>query len=177
MKPLECWATQNTALLQALEEFEPLARQLPLGVNDMEGAMPVLTPTIANLKAVACVHAPVHQDLPYPRWSVLAPVIVRPGAVLSVTHDGVTHQRELKKGELIILDSHAPHALSAPTNWPSQDQLDALSAPERERLKRQHLSVFLNCDRPVRPTREQAEAMFCDLLHVSAPKPKARRFR
>lgn len=172
MSALECWSPQSDALLRALDEFVPVARNLPIGATDLEGSTPIATPRMADIQAVACVHAPTHQDLPYPRWSVLAPVLVREDAVLTVVSDGVEHTRKLRKGELIILDSHSPHSLSAPEGWPSQEELDKLPEHEREALKRKNLSVFLNYDTPVRPTRQQAEAEFARILHLSAPAPR-----
>lgn len=177
MQALEAWQPKTPGLLEAVADFVPLARDLPFGSNDFEGSTPIATPKIGQLKAVACVHAPPHQDLPYPRWSVLAPVIVRPNARLSVQGASGSRSMTVSTGEIIILDAHAVHSLSKPDGWPEDEELEKMEPSAKEALKRAHMSVFFNYDTPVRPSREQAEAMFAKLLHVAPVRQLSQRLR
>jgi hypothetical protein len=174
---LESWPPAYPGLLSALAEFAPIASKLQFAQTDLEGALPVTTPTIAGVKCVACVYADPHKDLPYPRWTVLAPLSVRPGARVSIEGPtGVTHSAPLDAGQIILFDSHSTHWVDKPKDWPSDEEFAALNHVQKESLKRAHLSVLMSIDNHVRPSREQAERAIAEVLHLApSGRPKKKR--
>lgn len=165
-KPIEAWAPQRTDILQALKEFVPVMSSVALEDTELEDAIPVSTPNIDGLPFAICVYAPFHQDLSHSRYSILAPIILGHDAVLSVKQDGQVIEKNMLMNELVILDSHLPHSLSRPKNWPTSEDMYTMSLEEKTKLKRQNMSVFLNLDYMNRPTREQVEADICRMLHL-----------
>lgn len=176
---LETWSPQHSGLRPALADFEPIARRMKFGAAELEGSMPVTTPTLADMSCVAFVYADPHQDLPYPRWTLLAPVLMRPGARLSVEDaGGQVRTIPLEPGALVIFDSHSKHWVDKPGAWPSDEAMDTMDPVAKDALKREHLSVMLSFDSPQRPTREEAERRVASALHLEpAPgaRPKMRR--
>lgn len=160
-------------IAQALSEFTPLAATLPFEDETLEGSIPVITPQLADVNCVACVYADPHQDLPYPRYSVLAPIKVRPDAQLFVQNeDGSIQSSPLSAGEIVVLDSHQKHWVNKPKNYPAN--WDEWSTTEKRKYKQENMIVFANLDFQEYPTPEMCESRLRKLLCLDAPAPKSK---
>ena len=150
---------------RALDDFAPFAKKLPVA-GHLDGAMPVITPHIAEVKCVACVYAPPHKDLPFPRFSVLAAIDVQPDTHLFVRDNaGKVHSAPLHKGDIVVLDAHLEHWVPKPSDFPSD--WDSLSEQEQNRYKSTRLSVFANIDFANYPSEKDCATSFRKKLHLA----------
>ena len=169
MKPLASHALPSD-ITSALLDFIPHVASLS-SEHALDGDLPVVTPQIGDVKCVACVYADPHRDLPYPRFSALAPITVRENAVLSVRDpSGAVHTKVMKPGELIILDSHSEHWVDKPHDYPHN--WDSLSTEDKHAYKSKNMIVFANMDFDVYPSVAQCEEKFRRLLYLPTPKKK-----
>lgn len=162
-------------ITQALSEFAPLAQLMD--VNDtMEGAIPVITPDVGDLKCVACVYAEPHQDLPFPRFTALSPIKTRPDTYLYIQQpDGSIQRSPLLKNEMVLFDAHLKHWVDKPDNFPKN--WDELSSVQKTNYKRDNMIVFANMDFPQYPTKDQCMSRIRSLLCLPqvTPSPKNKK--
>lgn len=159
----------------ALTDLVPLANTLPLGSQAFEGAFPVLTPEIAGVRSVACVYADPHKDLPYPRFGVLAPIVLsRQASVCVKDNNGNIHKHSFTKGQMVVFDSHLEHWVEKPSDYPSN--WDELPEKERDAYKQKNMLVFANIDFQHYPTPQECERAFRRVLCLSEPSQK-RKFK
>ena len=160
---------------QALSEFAPLANLMDVD-DTMEGAIPVITPDVGDLKCVACVYADPHQDLPFPRYTALSPIKVRPNAYLYIQQaDGSVQRSPLHNNEMVLFDSHLKHWVDKPDNFPQN--WDELSTIQKTQYKRDNMIVFANMDFPEYPSQEKCLSKIRDLLCLPqiTPTPKNKK--
>ena len=177
MKSLTVHPIKND-IQEALADFAPLYALVVAEDETLEGQIPVITPKLADIQCVACVYADPHQDLPYPRYTALAPIKVRPDATLFVeAADKTITSIPLITGQIVLFDAHLKHWVNKPLDYPSN--WEDLGLSEKNAYKKKNVIVFANVDFETYPSLDDIEKKFRSVLCLShSPKntPKRSRF-
>jgi len=177
MKSLATHPIKND-IFKALREFSPLCDLVVTDETTLEGSIPVITPKLADVNCVACVYADPHQDLPYPRYTALAPIKVRPGAFVFVEEkDGTVRSCPLLENQIVVFDSHLRHWVDKPLDYPKN--WDALSVDQKNDYKKKNIVVFAHVDFENYPSLDDVDrrlrSVFC-LSQDMKQKPSRPKF-